>query len=202
MATVTTAITPAQKVFTYSDVTPANVDGIPHREIRAVSIANSIAAPGAGNNQHFTITVTLPAQFGYRILEAWLAIHSGTVTQLNWRQQVYAELAGATGATRSLIPLNFHYPAAEVGGGGNAVDQLRDASGTPFANMSYELESVPSMIVLPETPSDQVRFFVEAYNPTANDILVLVDFQARFLQYDLQAANLARANVPNVVTKP
>jgi len=188
MATVLTTVTPALIPFTYSVRVREPLAWRPAREIRAVAIAASIASTGVGDNQSLLIDVDLPKNYAYSILEAYLSLHSGS-SAMNWGLNVFAEWAGAATVSRTLFPLNFVSPGTVT----------RAAGATIYATRNYDLQATPKVLILPETNAAQVHFHVSTYNATSNDVLYLVDFVARFQQWDLRAANDAGVNTPLLV---
>jgi hypothetical protein len=204
MALVVTTITPAlwYQPFVGPSQLVRQQSGVARAELVYYINGGSWPAAGADNDKQLDIGITLPKSYGYVLTDmtAQITNNSGYVyAQSKALVQVLPDDA-ATGPGSFWSYLDApvdNYPAALGSSGGvslstntemrNSLMIVKDAPDTVLSKKVYNLNAKPTFLIYPwknvqETSSVTSSFFDNFDNSDA----YTVQYQARFLQFDVQ----------------
>ena len=204
MALVITTITPAlwYQPFVGPSQLVRQQSGVARAELVYYINGGSWPAPGANNDKQLDITITLPKSYGYVLTDMTAQITNATSTvtaQNNALVQVLPDdAATGPGSFWTYLQAPVFNPPAAYGIQGNvglstateannANMIVKDAPDTILSKKVYNLNDKPTFLIYPwknvqETSSVTSSFFDNVDNSEA----YTVQYQARFLQFDVQ----------------
>lgn len=185
MATVTTTITPTQTPFPFSGYTEpiSDYSGVARGEIRFSGSA-TVAAPGAGNNQQVTATISPDPDYAWVLHDLVFTIAANTGSAVAFPDAVQAYVTdGGTAATRSMF---FSMEMVSHG--------LAFHNALPYK--IYSLQDTYHGVVLSPYPASTPALQVRTYNTTANDVAYTAAVDGRIIQYDISQAHHLAVNSP------
>lgn len=179
MATVTTTITPEQKLIPFSGLADIDRDSENAARAEVVLSADSvvIAASGVGDNQLVLVRTDLPRNFSYVLLDLFinLSVSVGYTNNFDPNANVFLQDATSSQQRTFVLPFPLH------------ADGVVPKGSTPLASLDYFMRDTPGAVVSPISGS-AVRMDTRIFNQTSGDGEYNLTLYARFLQYNIEQA--------------
>ena len=203
MALVITTITPA--VWYQPFVGPPQLQrqqsGVARAELVYYINGGSWPAPGANNDKQLDTTITLPKSYGYVLTDMTAQITDSAgycSAQNNALVQVLPDdAATGPGSFWTYLQAPVFNPPVSYGAGQTTLNSaaswydsnmvVKDAPDTLLSKKVYNLNDKPTFLIYPwknvqETSSVTSSFF----DNVDNSLAYTIQYQARFLQFDVQ----------------
>jgi len=186
MTLITTTFTPEATPFPFIGPAPSQElwgTIIPRGEVDYVVSAGAITVAGVGDDQRAQVFCNLPRGFGYVMSECSAMIEGGDVAQ--WDNGAIFRLRDDNGGDqRWTVFRRFEASSSVISSGGTTKSKI------------YELlQPVPSKVIICDRPAAG-QLAVLFRNITTDQDAGLMNFFARFLQYDLNQAFRWAVNSP------
>lgn len=182
----TTNITPVAVPFPYSGMPDimGQLTGVPRGEVSFFVDNVEVPLTTGGNDQRYNINCILPQGYAYVLRELFMLIH-GTNSG-NWSDVAIANLQDAeTNSLRdNLMPFEMF------------TNGLLETGSATFARKAYTACQVPKQVLYPAAPQEGIKLEIINANTTVDQAVCNVQFNARFLQFDVEQANHFAVNFP------
>jgi hypothetical protein len=144
----------------------------PLREIICTLLSAQVALTGAGDNQLVYINIELPPAKAYRCVQALVQLRATVAGTFGFQAALGGLYQNDETAPTVRIPIEFQ---------SSALAMINVDIESRFYSATTDL---PRVILAPATPAGQNFLQLSAYNNTANDTAYLVNFYARFFEYE------------------
>lgn len=183
MAVITTAFTPTPSRFDFQGIPePAEEKtSLPRAEVVFEASSQSIPAPGAGNNQRFTISCDLPSGYAYVFMDAGVLVSGASAGGNNFVDVLGSQFGRSS--TSAQFYAQFKSEGITYGSSGLQQQLFR-----PLQRYSG--------VVMPMSPEAEPNMTVWGHNTTADDIAYVCNFKLRFLQFDIAQSYRVAVNAP------
>lgn len=185
MAQVTTSVNLSPGITTYAGVTSIRREdsAIPVGELLFTKTNQAIAAVGAGDNQAFIITMTLPRNFAYVLCDLAVDVNTSAAGTNNWGNQLRAYAVNDASASQYRLPIPMTTPGAYL-------------TSAALEGRIWTPGHVPGMTIIPATGSSTPQIVIAGYNATANDNGYSLSCYARAFSYTLDQVRNYQVNAP------
>lgn len=186
MATVTTTITPEVNVLPLAGYAEpaANRSYWARGLVFAKSRDETIAASGVGDNQNVNVTLSLPVNFAYVLLDHNVGLVRNTAGATNnFNNDAALSMFNAVASGDRTIDI----PLGSYANGEAVASALGVKNYKAWSTWSFPIQAVSG---------SQVTLIWENYNETANDGAYKADVAITLLQYDIEQINHVGVNSP------
>lgn len=188
MATVTTNPVPVITYHPYAGVPDilAELSSIPRGHIDVSVEQGAIALSGAGDNQLVVLSVSLPANFAYALVNLSMSIRANSGSLLvDFNDDASFRWENGSGTARTIVD--------DVAMTANGVSTMASA---PLGLKIWSHGALPNYVMSPANSSAQVGFTAHVFNPNVEDQAYLFNFYAKFLQFDIEQTLHYAPNAP------
>ena len=188
MAVITTTAIAAVTYQPYAGIPDidAAFTSIPRGHIDVSVESFAIALVGAGDTQLLRLSVDLPRNFAYSLVNVATSIRNNTLLTVKFEDNATLKLENASGAARTIV---YDVPMTALG--------VATAGPTPLGLKIWgPTAPVPNLVLKPATSVSQVRMSYQVNNGTDNDVAHQFNFYAKFLQFDIEQTLHYAPNAP------
>ncbi len=188
MATVITAPVPLITYQPYAGIADVDavVTSIPRGHVEVSTFGAAIALSGAGDNQLLRMSVSLPVNFAYAMVDIMASIQASAGLLVDFEDDALMRLEDGLLTARTVI-YDLQMTATGVGTIG---------SGPLGIKVYAPVHSVPNLIIKPSGPTQPVSFLFQVFNPNVEDIAYTFNFYAKFLRFDIDQTLHFGVNAP------
>ncbi len=188
MAVITTAITPTQRLFPFSgyEDNQGNRSNFPRGEIWLTALGESITLSGVGDTQIVSLSSALPVNFAWCLVDMDMKISATVGDTYGFDLDFECRVSDSTSTPLRTFFSNIGLHSEGVNAAGSA--------GTVEEAVYHAPAGLFKGVILPATPAQQVELFLRGFNSTTNQGAYLLDFTARFLQFDIVQAHDLHVN--------